>query len=401
MNLTNATKFPAAYTMGLEPSGRELLVVVIKATFTIPEDGSDPVPAKQQIPLVEADVFAGEPGLSAPLVECDYAARKPKCDVILNGSAYAPGGKPAESVPVLLQVGALSKSFNVVGNRAWVKDVFAWRATRPVPFVKMPISYGNAFGGRDLSDPDEKNHHWYGPNHAGVGFHSNLYPPLVEGRPLPSTEEIGKPVEKPDGKYRPMAFGPIGRAWEPRYKLAGTYDQKWLDDVCPFLPSDFKDEYYQCAPADQQIPPLKGGEEVVLVNLTPSGRTSFRMPPLSMPVTLFSREGVATEREGTADTILIEPEQGRFSIVWRVTEPLKRNLLELGGALVGQMSRGWRLAKELGKEYCPSLTDAIAYPRRGSRKLPAPVPLVVEAPPEDEEPGDIAEPGGSSTGDGS
>src|SRR5579885_443344 len=134
MNLTNATKFPAACTMGMEPSGRQLLVVVVKATYFIPESGGKPSPAPQQLPLVRADVFAGDPGLSAPVAESDFAPRKPKCDVILNGSAYAPGGKPAEVVPVLLQVGSMSKSFNVVGNRAWVKDVFSWRHTHPVPF---------------------------------------------------------------------------------------------------------------------------------------------------------------------------------------------------------------------------------------------------------------------------
>ena len=31
-----------------------------------------------------------------------------------------------------------------------------------------------------------------------------------------------------------MAFGPIGRAWQPRLKYAGTYDQKWLG-VCPSI----------------------------------------------------------------------------------------------------------------------------------------------------------------------
>jgi hypothetical protein len=385
MNLTNATKFPAAYTMGLEPSGRELLVVVMKATFTIPTDGTDPVPAKEQAPLVEADVFAGEPGLSAPLHECEFAPKKPKCDVILNGTAYAPDGKPAAVVPVMLQVGSMSKSFNVVGNRAWVKDVFSWKATHPVPFVKMPISYANAFGGRDVSDPDEKKHRWYGPNHAGIGFHTNLYAPLVEGRLLPNTEEIGKPVEKPDGKYRPMAFGPIGRAWEPRYKLAGTYDQKWLDEVCPFLPADFKDEYYQSAPVEQQIPHLRGGEQVVLVNLSAQGRVSFQIPTLPVPVTIFSKEGEATEREAVADTIVLEPDLGRFSMVWRMTEPLTRNLLSFDVAVVGKMSRGWRLAKELGKEYSPSLSDAIAYPKRRIRKQPKPLPPSLALPPLDED----------------
>jgi hypothetical protein len=346
----------------MEPSGRELLVVVVKATFTIPTDGTDPVPVKEQVPLVEADVFAGEPGLSAPLHECEFAPKKPKCDVILNGTAYAPLGKPAAVVPVMLQVGSMSKSFNVVGNRAWVKDVFSWKATHPVPFVKMPISYANAFGGRDVSDPDEKKHRWYGPNHAGIGFHTNLYAPLVEGTLLPNTEEIGKPVEKPDGKYRPMAFGPIGRAWEPRYKLAGTYDQKWLDDVCPFLPADFKDEYYQCAPADQRIAPPKGGESVSLVNLTPGGRTAFALPPLEMPVTYFLKSGDPHEAAAVADTILIEPDLLRFSITWRAFMPLKKNLFEVADIFVGKLSRGRKMAMALGKNYAPSLAHALAIP---------------------------------------
>jgi len=232
-----------------------------------------------------------------------------------------------------------------------------------VPFVKMAISYGNAFGGRDVSDPDEKNHRWYGPNHAGVGFHSNLYVRLVEGAPLPNTEEIGKPIEKPDGKYRPMAFGPIGRAWEPRVRLAGTYDQHWLDDVCPFLPEDFKEEYYQCAPPDQQIPPPKAGEEVVLVNLTPHGRLSFALPAMELPVTFFPREGGSQETVARADTLLLEPDRGTFSVTMRSTVPLRKGIFDYAGAVVGRMPRGWYLARELGKTYHPSLESAI----RGGR----------------------------------
>jgi len=36
MELINATRMVAGYNMGLEPSGRELLVVVIKGTFRFP-----------------------------------------------------------------------------------------------------------------------------------------------------------------------------------------------------------------------------------------------------------------------------------------------------------------------------------------------------------------------------
>lgn len=379
MNLTNATKFPAAYTMGMEPSGRELLVVVVKATYSFPEDGGEPVPAREQVPLVEADVFAGEPGLSAPLAECDFAPAKPKCDVVLRGTAYAPGGMPAERVPVMMQIGSLSKAFNVVGHRAWVNDPFGWKSTRPVPFLTMPISYANAFGGRDLSDPDEANHRWYATNHAGVGFHSNLYPPLVEGKPLPNTEEIGKPVDKPDGKYRPMAFGPIGRGWEPRVKLAGTYDKKWLDDVCPFLPADFKEEYYQCAPADQWIARPKGGEEVVLVNLTPEGRVQFKLPRRDVPIRFFLRGGESQEFESPVDTLVIEPDARRFQMSWRAVLPLKRNIFEVEHLLVGRRSRAWYTAVALGKYYAPSIAEAIRMPRV------APPGVVPEAPDAEDE----------------
>ncbi|MCK7582587.1 MAG: hypothetical protein MZV65_48105 [Chromatiales bacterium] len=37
MELINATRMVAGYTMGMEPSGRELLVVVIKGTFRLPK----------------------------------------------------------------------------------------------------------------------------------------------------------------------------------------------------------------------------------------------------------------------------------------------------------------------------------------------------------------------------
>lgn len=39
MELINATRMTAGYNMGPEPSGRELLMVVIKGTFVLPKPG--------------------------------------------------------------------------------------------------------------------------------------------------------------------------------------------------------------------------------------------------------------------------------------------------------------------------------------------------------------------------
>ena len=93
MELLNATRMQAAYTMGTEPSAREHLVVAVKGTFAIPDDGGPAILAQEQAPLVMADEFWGEPGFSSPRYEVDFALRKPKCDVLLNATAYAPHGR--------------------------------------------------------------------------------------------------------------------------------------------------------------------------------------------------------------------------------------------------------------------------------------------------------------------
>jgi hypothetical protein len=334
MRLEHITKMEAGYTMGLQPDGRELLVVCVKGTFTIPKRGEEPRLAEEQVPLLEADVYSGEPGLSAPVYESDYAPRKPKCDVLLNGRAYAPGGRPTTRVNVDLQVGSISKSFAVVGYRAWKKGYLSISPSPPKPFVAMPISYDTAFGGVDKNNEDPKKHRAYMENPIGVGFHSFLNSEFVNEKPLPNTEELRKPIKKPDGKYRPMSFGPIGRGWQPRYPLAGTYDQNWVDNVFPFLPADFNEAYYQAASPDQQMPYPRGGEIVTLVNLTPEGRTVFRLPYKNIVVWFFLKDGSEKDVPAVADTIVIEPDKGYITITWRAALPLRKNVFEVELALI-------------------------------------------------------------------
>jgi hypothetical protein len=57
MELLNATRMLAAYTMGAEPSAREHLVVAVKGAFAIPDDGGPATLADQQAPLTMADEF--------------------------------------------------------------------------------------------------------------------------------------------------------------------------------------------------------------------------------------------------------------------------------------------------------------------------------------------------------
>lgn len=366
MELLNATGVPAGYAMGMRPDGRELLVVAVKGTFKIPPIRQQVTLAEAQKPLVEADLFSGEPGFSAPLYEVDYAPVKPLCDVLLNGSAYAPGGKPVSRVEVTLRIGPMLKSFAVTGNRFWEAGNLAISPGYPGLFERMPISYDNAFGGIDNLHENEQKHSAWMSNPVGLGYHQQLARELVDGAPMPNTEELRRSVTMPNGNYTPMAFGPLGRGWDPRRQLAGTYDQAWIDNNFPFLPPDFKEAYYQAAPADQQIPHLQGGERVFLENLTPEGQTSFDLPQLEMPVVFFYKKGEQLKQRAVIDTLVLEPDQGVFTLTWRTAIPLKKNIFEISQVLVGRKSRGWWRARQLGKTYYPSLAHAL-----GDKKMQA------------------------------
>lgn len=353
MDLLNSTGMQAAYTQGTDKDGRDSLVVVVKGTFRIPLDGGEPVPADVQKPLIMADTFTGEPGFSAPVYEADFAPVKPRCDVLLVGSAHAPNGQAVTHLPVGLKVGSLVKSFTIVGDREWTLGGLQVSPGKPRPFVKMPISYDRAYGGTDNVHEDPAQHSAFMANPIGRGYRRHLI--QIEGLPVPNTEEVNKPITSPKGDYRPMSFGVIGRNWLPRYPLAGTYDQNWIDNIFPFLPPDFDNGYFQAAPPDQQLPYLTGGEEVVLANLAPQERLYFKLPKLDMPIVFFYKKGGRHETSGVIDTLVLEPDAGIFTICWRASLPLKRNMFEISQVLTGKMSPAWWRARELGKTYYPSL----------------------------------------------
>lgn len=365
MELINSTRMVAGYTMGMEPSGRELLVVVIKGTFRIPDEQGAPLRLhEEQLPLVMSDVFFGEPGLSAPKYEVDFAPRKQRCDVLLNASAYAPGGRPTRRVEVGVQIGQWSKAFAVVGDRAWEAGASGIGTSPMQPFTVMPITYDRAFGGTDNKHEDPANHAAFMRNPSGRGFHKQLRAEWVDGSPLPNTEELGNPVKWAEGAYKPMSFGVIGRHWEPRFRYAGTYDQNWLDNEFPFLPADFDEQYYQAAPLDQQLPVPLGEQRVQLVNLTSEGERIFVLPHFEAPVHVFPKKGEREDLTAFMDTIVMEPDEARVTMTWRVTRPLKKNMFEVAQVLVGRKGREWWQERETISFPIPIVVESMQPDKR-------------------------------------
>lgn len=359
MELLKATGMEAGYTLGLDPDGRERVVVVVKGTFEIPPPGHSARLAAEQVPLVMADEFTGEPGLSAVTYESEFAPFKPRCDVLVNGSAQAPYGRPVYEVTVGLRVGPIQKFFNVVGDRVWENGPLGPQPSQPQPFTSVPITYDRAWGGVDVDPEDAERVDPFMANPVGVGYYP-LSGGVVVGQPLPNTAELGQPIDGRTGSHRPMSLGVVGRQFEGRYPFAGTYDQEWTDNVFPFLPADFDPLYFQSAPPDQQMDYPQGGEWVEVTGMTPEGRTVFQIPPSDVPVEFTDREFQRETMYAVIDTIIIEPDLGRFMVVWRASRPLQENIFELNQCVVGRMARGWYRARALGKEYYPGLGALVA-----------------------------------------
>ena len=352
MQILNQTGFVHEFTMGMDKAAHEYVVVVVKGTFDFPDTPNGPVrKSAEQVPLVMADTQTGEPGYSATLWETDFAFRKPHCDVIANGCAYAPGGRPVERVPVGIKVGNWSKLFEVVGHREWRSIGPVFTATSPQPFLKLPISYDVAWGGVDRLDPEDKLPASYKYNPVGTGWSRTKNQRLVPGLRLPNTQAVGEEVRSPFGDYKPMSFGPMGRGWPGRIEYGGTYDQNWIDNIFPFLPPDFDERYFQMAPPDQQIDHPRGGEDVQLINLTPMGKEVFRLPATALPMTLFKEQDKVFDGELSPDTILFDPENRRFSLVWRLQQRLKRTILDFSECWIGPPTQSMLRARATGRTY--------------------------------------------------
>jgi len=381
MELVNVTRKPGAYSIATDKTGQVWLFIVTKASYGFPIGPTEePLPLDDQAPLVMTDEFTGEPGFSAIRAENDFAPRKPRCDVLLIGCCYAPNGRPAKRVRVSLQVGTMTKFFDVVGNRFWEPDYFLGVApSQPETFTVMPISYDNAYGGVDEPTPDPLTHSWYPTNHVGLGFRPRTAPERLSGEALPNTEEERIPISEPNGNYRPMAFGPLGRSWRQRIKWGGTYDDSWRKTKYPFLPDDFDDRYFQSAPEDQQVDYLKGGEKVVMVNLTPHGRVEFRLPKFSEPITIVYKSGERRRISSVVDTLMLEPELKRFSLSQRASLHLRRNAheilkIELGPVFPQPLPEDGEQQIAVAKPRYKSLSDLIAaqratrHSREGTRR---------------------------------
>ena len=317
-DLRNHTPFAAAAFPSLDVNARDRVTVVVKGTYDI-VPGARPSRSPAPLPIVPADQYLGDPGKTSVVYESDFCPFKPSTDIVLVGSAHAPGGKAVPFLDVTLQVGDLKKTLRVFGNRRWKfgRLSLSPKMTRPEPFTKMPIIYERAFGGADPGGPRRKKVFWERRNPIGAGFAIRHSRKWIHGRPAPNIEDPAHLIRSWRSKPQPQGFGFIGRSWMPRLKFGGTYDDAWKEKRCPLLPGDFDERYFQGAHPDLVAPDhLAGDEPVALIHLSPAGDLRFTLPGDRIEVSArIGRKDYI--RLGRLDTVVLLADEGKLILVWR------------------------------------------------------------------------------------
>lgn len=204
MQFRNLTPFSALSYAALDPKDQEHRVIAMKVGYRLIRSGEAWRPVimdTEPLALCVADEFFGEPGESSTRQESDLAPCKPRCDVLVNGTAHAPGGQAARhwrigvrvstSTPVTTtsppdrpqplnpfmrltddQINAWEQARSLHQRRAassaahtvlldkWLTvhgpsefrkmGWLPWRRTRARPVEQVPVRWERAFGGHSV-----------------------------------------------------------------------------------------------------------------------------------------------------------------------------------------------------------------------------------------------------------
>ncbi len=324
LQISNKTPFTVDIAVFPDEEGIDSAIAVLKATFEIVHEKI--CISKIQQPVVKNDEYWGEPGKSSLKYASEICLPKPSTDIVMNGHACAPEGKAVYALNVSLRVGRYFKKALVFGDRYWKRSLGMCSKTDPVPFVRMPLIYENAFGGEDIHRSDNRRADCEPRNPVGCGFMTK------EGESdlkLPNIEDPDNTIKSWKDHPAPVGFGYISPSWEPRIKYAGTYDETWRKNRAPFLPHDFDCRFFNCAYPDLITESyLKGDEPVIIENVGRHGTVSFRLPLMKLEF-VFNIDGKRITRRPNLDTLLIEPDEKSFSMIWRACERCDKKALKI------------------------------------------------------------------------
>lgn len=346
------------------------------------------------IELCMADEFYDEPNTSSILQESDIIPFKPKCDVLVQGHAYA--SKPTKAFKASI---ALYKSLDdnpkasfeeILNKEIWITGSRQWRRQRHYNSInssqfiqeyiltpteltqKVPLRYEYALGGSyqliNPNDSEESYHEVCYRNPIGRGWFEHSYfdklkqyhYELPEFYPAPQIMPKGTFYEKPlitkqegamtafdmvklDYPNTPAGFSFLHRSWAPRLAKAGTYDEQWLENRHPNLPIDFNFSYWNGAPEDQQIdyPDLTKPHTLVVNNLIKGGGYHAILLPRHRAFVLANIAGEQTILPMNLDTLIFNTDNMTLKLVWRLSVLKTKTLVEMEARFITDPDALW------------------------------------------------------------
>ena len=325
LQIQNNTPFAATMTLFPNEQAIDTLYVLVKATFNIGEQWTL---ADEQLPPVAADEYWTEPGESSIKYGSDHHTGKPCSDIIMLGHAYAPNGHKVKQLDVSLSVGKVQKTVRVFGDRQWHNG----QITPPQPFKTMAMIYEKAFGGEYIEEGNVAAAEERNP--LGRGFSGQRKTEEMNGVPLPNLEDPNNLITDIKQQPNPACFAVSAPHWQPRSAYAGTYDDAWQTQRAPYLPEDFDKRFFSMAHPDLVYPEfLQGGEPVEISNMNPHGSLKFNLPHVKLSSDVLMAGG-SVHPEFNLETLIIEPNQLKLSMVWRAAVQCDKKVLKISNIKV-------------------------------------------------------------------
>jgi hypothetical protein len=210
----------------------------------------------------------------------------------------------------------VDKTLNVFGERHWLPG--GLKASAPELITELQIGYANAFGG-------EK----YPANEIGKG-HQASKGDSKDLHYLPNIEYPAQQLSIASNEAAPAAFGHVDVMAPKRLALAGTYDDKYLQEQLMKFAIDLDFHYFNDAAQDQWLPDYFVGDEYFSIsNMHPEHEVlSCQLPAIYgrafVDQTVFDKETQQSNTEFKEikthlDTLWLFPNEAVGVMIYRGT----------------------------------------------------------------------------------
>ncbi|MDI1449104.1 DUF2169 domain-containing protein [Polyangium sp. 6x1] len=288
-----------------EQPGQWSLTVVCKVTYAL-KPGTSIVATEPEEINERDNHWDDDPG-KCVYAPSDLAPYKPRPEVLLVGSAFAPRREPVRSLFARLVVADVDKSIEVLGARSVTRDGAVAEGPK---WTQMPLRYERAAGGDDSWNP-------VGIDPAVVDAYGRRALPNLQPPGLMDTEGA-RPIPT-------VGFGPIASGWLVRSAKLGALVGAFANSTWTETPlgMEFDGSYFQSAPPDQLVSELRPDESILLENMHPEiERFSTRLPGIR-PRMRVEIEGLPPwEPDLVADTLWIDTNRAIASLTFRAQIPL-------------------------------------------------------------------------------